>query len=202
MVHLLIQEELQSRQSDLYSSFMSRILFSALCLLLSSSVYSQQPLKTIRQASKPGAEHAKLDFLEGEWKIRIQYQIRPGSNPESASGKAEFRWILGKRFMEQTVDGKGIAGNFEGRGTTGYDNVLGHYAGVWVDTMNSGVTRSKGEVDAGGSVFKFSGTTTDALEKKEVAFSSVLEKINADELRYTVASKSGEKVLEIHYRRK
>ncbi len=181
---------------------MVRFLFFLFCLAFASSVYSQQALKTIRQASKPGVNHAKLDFLEGDWKIRIQYQLRPGSNPESASGTATFRWILGKRFMEQKVDGKGIAGNFEGHGTIGYDNVLGHFVGVWVDTMNSGLTRSKGVAEEGGSVLRFSGKTSDALEQREVSFSSALEKISADELLYTVTSEGGEKVLEIQYRRK
>lgn len=189
-----------------------RMALSGLTLLVAlpfhhiASAQSGNLVADLRSKARPGQHHSQLDPFIGKWKIRIEYRLRPSTNPESAQGTAEFRWIMGKRFLEQVVEGKGIAGDFEGRGLIGYDNVLGHYTGVWIDTMNSGITRSTGRREDDGKTFLFKASGTDVLDAKEKTFDTILRILTNDELQYLVYQphpETGEAVamLKISYRR-
>ncbi len=172
----------------------------------SASAQSENLIRSLRNSAKPGENHALLDPFCGRWKIRIEYRLRPDTNPETAQGGAEFRWIMGKRFLEQVVDGKGIAGEFEGRGLIGFDNVLNQYTGVWIDSMNSGMTRSTGRRESDGKTFLFKATGTDVIEAKEKTSDTILRIITNDELQYLVYQphpKTGDAVLmlKISYQR-
>lgn len=178
------------------------IIFAAL-----TACHAQNPVRELREKAKPAAHHKRLNALVGEWKVRIQYRIKPGLNPETALGRAEFRWILDGHFLEQVVDGKGIAGSYEGRGLIGYDNVLHHYVGSWIDTMNSGMARSTGKLDPDGRTIHFAVKTTDPLEEKEVQFRGYFKILSPNEIQYLLFAphpETGDPVpmLNIGYRRK
>jgi|GEM_PF-3570066 len=175
--------------------------------LAQNPALSQNSIRQIREKARPGKYHALLEAFSGKWKIRIQYRIRPETNPETAVGTAEFHWILGKRFLEQIVNGKGIAGSYEGRGIVGYDNVLGHYSGMWVDTMNTGLSRSIGSVEADGKTFHFKFTGTNPLKGKEASYDAVFRILDRNRLHYRLVQSDPETgnsiaMLTIDYRRK
>jgi len=181
-----------------------------LCLLLTAigllaadlSVRGDDALGTVREAGKPGRFHALLKPLEGRWDARIFYRLKSGTPPERVRGEAEFEWVLGGRFLQQTVDGKGAAGAYEGLGLLGHDNVVGKYVGVFADSMNSSLTFSEGRVSSGGTVFTFEVESSSALSGGRDVLEGRLEIQTTRSLLYQVFGKGGEEILRIEYQRK
>ena len=170
----------------------NRILHLTMSLLVFSSAGGEdrKSIREIREASRPGDDHALLNPLVGEWKVRMQYRVRPDANPEMAMGKAEFQWILGQRFLEQIFEGKGAAGALEGRGLIGYDNLMNHYVGTWIDSMNSGMTWSTGKAHPQERVIHFDAAKTDPLTAEATDYDVYLRILNTNQVQYIVSTKS------------
>ncbi|NNE91347.1 MAG: DUF1579 family protein [Verrucomicrobiales bacterium] len=167
--------------------------FRLLCLLAvvlipveAGAQNKRKTIKEIREKAEPGPNHALLDPCVGEWKVRMQYRLKPDSNPETAVGKAEIRWILGKRFLEQTIEGKGAAGSLEGIGLIGYDNIRKKYTATWINTMSTGQMRATGAVAGDRRTFQFKATATDPIDGKEKQFDMVFRIVDANTLQYLV----------------
>jgi len=165
-------------------------------------VPGQDALGTIREVGQPGKFHALLEPLEGRWEVRIYYRLKPGAAPERVRGVAEFEWILGGRFLRQTVDGKGAAGAYEGLGLLGHDNVIGKYVGVFADSMDSSLTFSEGRVSSGGNVFSFEVERSSTSSGRREKLKGRLEIQTTRSLLYQVFDDGGKEVLRIEYRRK
>ncbi len=118
-------------------------------------------MKVMEEAGKPGPEHSKLDPLVGEWTYTSKVWMDPSQPPMESSGTIKRHWILGKRFLEERVVGKGPDGKseFEGRGIIGYDKVQGKYTYGWICSMGTGMSSGLGTYDADGKQFKFATET-------------------------------------------
>ncbi len=182
--------------------------FAAAVCLLGVLPAQAQSIKELRIKAQPSEAHEKLEALEGEWTIRIQYRRKTDTNPERAVGKAQFRWILGKRFLEQTLQGSGRASSYTGQGIIGYDNVAETYVCTWVDTMNSGITHGKGQLMErdGQLIWQFLTTATDPATgeaKQYETFFRVLDENSLQYILYDTQAETGERValINIGYRR-
>lgn len=165
----------------------------------------ESALGKVRETGKPGRHHELLEPLTGRWDVRIFYRLRPEASPERARGTAEYRWVLGKRFLRQTIDGKGAAGAYEGEGLLGYDNVTNRYIGVFADSVNSSLTLSEGRVESNGRVFTFTVERSNALTGRREKVRARLEIETTRRLLYQVFdgdSENGPEMLRIEYERK
>jgi len=122
-----------------------------------SSPSPEAVLKALEEAGKPAPEHRKLEPLVGEWTYTGKFWMDPSQPPTEAAGTIERRWILGNRFLEERVVGKGPDGksDFEGRGVIGYDKAQKKYTTGWICTMGTGIATSRGTCDASGKHFTF-----------------------------------------------
>jgi hypothetical protein len=96
------------------------------------------------KAGTPGPEHERLAKMAGKWKADVQFWHGPGE-PETSLGVAEFKPILGGRYMEEIFNGEADGQPFEGRGISGYDNIKKKYIGLWMDSMSTSVLMTEGE---------------------------------------------------------
>jgi hypothetical protein len=98
------------------------------------------------RAMKPGAPHAQLAELAGEWSYSITYWNGPGAEAQTIEGTAVKQMILGGRYLEETLTGEFLGRPLRGLGITGYDNVTREYVAIWLDNAGTtiGVYRGKG----------------------------------------------------------
>jgi hypothetical protein len=92
----------------------------------------------------PGPNHLILSRLLGEWDGQFTVRAAPDDPGLTGSGIVRREWVLGGRFVRETVTADGDMGAFEGIGYIGFDNFDGHYVMVWMDTMSTAVQLDTG----------------------------------------------------------
>lgn len=158
----------------------------ALCVaaILASQVYAQekkedkkpappaggQPAMTPEQMKEmeewlktmnPGPEHEKLKPLAGSWTYTLKMRHGGPEAPwQEMSGTIERKWIMGGRYLMETVTGPPLMPgmpNFEGMALIGYDNVARKHWFIWVDNAGTGSMNFTGTSDSSGKTFTYSG---------------------------------------------
>jgi len=115
-----------------------------------------------------GAAHKALESRVGKWNFEMR-MYQPGqTEAEPTKGSGEAKWIMGGRFVEETITCDFMGEPFQGRGTTGYDNIKKKYVSTWVDNMGTGIYYSVGTYDAGTKTFAFAGESPDVMAGKYV----------------------------------
>lgn len=114
-------------------------------------------------AAMPGAEHEGLAELVGSWAVTTRLWMAPGTDPQVTEATAERGMIFGGRVLEEQFSGEMDGRPFQGRATTGFDNVTGRYWGTWIDTVSTGVTLLYGGYDDATGLWIMEGDTPDPL---------------------------------------
>ena len=136
------------------------------------SAAEQAAMEKYMKAATPGPEHQRLAKLAGKWKLQVTSWFAPGAEPQKSEGTAEFKPILGGRFLQQEVHGTMMGDQkFEGMGLEGYDNVTKERFGTWVDNMSTGATMMRGKCASGAKKCTLKGRMADAMAGKEVPIS-------------------------------
>ncbi|MBI4584747.1 MAG: DUF1579 domain-containing protein [Planctomycetes bacterium] len=137
-------------------------------------------MKFWAQHAAPGEHHKHLDPLVGSWDTEVKWWTSPAAEPQVSRGKAEVKWILGGRFLEEEVQGGTPEQPFQGLGLQGYDNFLKKHQSFWIDSMSTSLMISSGTCDGAGKVFTLSGTYLDPAAGKEKASRGVLSITSGD----------------------
>lgn len=95
----------------------------------------------------PGAEHAWLAERVGTWTARVKVWATPDSEPQIFEGTAEYRMILGGRFLEDRTTATFDGGAFEGLGYTGFDNLKKKFVYAWMDSMGTSIFTGEATLD-------------------------------------------------------
>ncbi|MBU1100821.1 MAG: DUF1579 domain-containing protein [Bacteroidetes bacterium] len=154
---------------------------------------------------QPGAEHAMLAKMVGEWKVETKMWMDPMGEPEFSEGKSVNEMILGGRYLLQTHSGAITMGMpMEGVGIDAYDNVKKKYISLWMDNFGTGVAYAEGEWDeeAGGIVCW--GTMTDPMTGSDLEYKMVITHHDEDHSQmdmYMVMGDEEIKSMEMHYKR-
>jgi hypothetical protein len=111
-------------------------------------------LKVLAEAGKPSAEHQKLQPLVGNWNLTLKMWTDPSQPPAELNGTVQRKWIMGGRFLQETVKGEFDGKPFEGMGLWGYDAAQKKFtttrACSLCGTMSSGLS----DFDATGAKFE------------------------------------------------
>lgn len=169
------------------------------------SADQQAMMEAYQRAATPGAQHASLAKMAGDFTLTVKSYMEPGAEPEVSSGTASRRMILGGRYLEETVHAMMMGEHFEGRGLTGYDNVTRSWWGSWIDTMSTGLMINSGAWDEEAGVGTFEGEYNDPVTGELQSSRSVIRRLpNGDEVMemYMTTAVGEVKALEILYQRK
>jgi hypothetical protein len=162
-------------------------------------------VETWVQYAMPGEHHKLLERMAGEWKTHIEYRMTADSPVVESEGTCRRKWILGKRFLLEEFDGGNLGLPFQGLAIYGYDEFEKKYASVWVDTMNTAMTTSKGTCEPPCDLISFVGTHGDPWTGKKRSSRGVTrfidETSHALELHESGADGREFKMLEIIYTR-
>ncbi len=100
--------------------------------------------QAIFDAATPGPHHKVLDQVIGQWECVFTSRTSPDATPVVSHGSVEREWVLGGRFVRETVRLEGDAGAFEGIGYIGFDNIDAQYRRVWMDSANTAISYDTG----------------------------------------------------------
>lgn len=120
-------------------------------------------MEAYAKAGTPGAPHAALAKMEGEYDLTIKSWDGPGE-PTVDKGKATRKMVLDGRVLTEMMDGTNHGQAFHGHGMQGYDNVSGKWWSTWNDSMSTGLMVSDGNCDAAGAC-TFTGSWSDPVTK-------------------------------------
>ncbi len=169
------------------------------------SAEEQAMMEKYIKAATPGPEHQRLAKLAGKWKLQVSSWMAPGAPPQKSEADAEFKPILGGRYIQQEVKGNMMDQPFEGMGIEGFDNVTKERFGTWIDSMSTGEMTVRGKCAADAKKCTFKGKVSDAAAGKEVPVSETITMTDDDHFTFEMhgPGPGGKtfKMLEIAYSR-
>jgi hypothetical protein len=145
-------------------------------------------MEAYEAAGKPGDQHKALSSLVGKWDQKIVCMM-PGMPKTENAGTAEYKSILGGRFVVEemngkmsmpTPDGKLAEREFNGFQVMGYDNTQKQYQALWCDSMGTGMFTSTGTADATGKVITYEGIMKDVMTPQGRPWKMVITVESAD----------------------
>lgn len=104
-----------------------------------------ETMKKYQAAGTPGEPHKVLSNLAGKWKTSSKMWHKPDAPAETSKGTANFKMILGGRWLQQEFKGTAMGQPYQGMGLVGYDNVKGKYESTWYDSMSTGLMTAEGD---------------------------------------------------------
>lgn len=120
----------------------------------------QEMMKKYEAAATPGEAHKVLANISGKWKTASQMWESPDAKPASSKGTANFKMILGGRWLQQEFKGTAMGKPFQGIGLVGYDNVKQKYESHWFDSMSTASMEAEGDFDTSTKTLKDKGTVS------------------------------------------
>ena len=155
----------------------------------------------------PDEHHKALEPFAGNWDLVIKSWMDPAAPPMESKGTSESKWILGGRYLQETVASEMMGSPFNGFGLTGYDLMKKEYVGIWMDDMTTCPMLSHGQADAARKVFTSEGTYPDVMQNmKEVKYRMVAKIVSPDShvMEMFMVGDDGKEIknMEITYTRK
>jgi hypothetical protein len=111
-----------------------------------SDPHKENLLNEIAKYATPGPHHAALQPLVGKWDTSAKLWLGE-PKPETASGHATIKWILGGRFVEEHYDTVIWGKPFAAQGQIGFDMRANVFTIGWMDTWSTWITVAQGTGD-------------------------------------------------------
>jgi len=122
----------------------------------------------LAEAGKPGAEHRKLQPFVGDWTFTMKFWADPSQSPAEMTGTIHRKWIMGDRFVQETVSGQCQGKSFEGLGLLGYDNAQKKFTSTRACGLCGTVMSGLSTCDASGTKFECGTEGTCPLTGEQV----------------------------------
>jgi hypothetical protein len=122
-------------------------------------------LHNITRSAAPDAHHKLLEPLVGKWNTQAK-QWLGDPKPETTTGHAEIKSILGGRFVEEHYDSVIFGKPYQGQGVIGFDTRTKKFVSSWVDTWGTWITLEEGDADATGKVLTLTAQDYDSASGK------------------------------------
>src|SRR5262249_33354731 len=111
-------------------------------------------LKALAEAGKPGPEHRKLEPFVGDWTFTLKVWTDPGQPPAELKGTIERKWIMGGRFVQETLKGECDGKTVEGMGLLGYHKSHKKFTTVRVCGLCGTISNGLSTCDTSGTKFE------------------------------------------------
>ena len=132
--------------------------------------------------STPGKEHEQLQHFVGEWKVNMVMWEQPGSAPSESTSESSCKMIMDGRYliekMKGSFDWSGTTFEFEGMGTTGFDNMQKKYVFTWIDNFSTGLMTGEGTSTDGGKTITFHSLSPNPMTGQMMKSKSVTKIID------------------------
>ena len=184
------------------------LIVASACTPLSENAGRSKRIRTAEQLialNKPSVAHEVLRRLEGDWCVEWRPAVEGGAVSELSGGFSEISSVMDGRFIEERFQGVLAGKPFEWRNFIGFNNAVGLYEGVWMDSLGTGMTLTKGRFDKESDTIFFVGSVYNPVSEKSEHTRSKLVFIREDALSLFVKSEEDSKhnriSLEVRYNR-
>lgn len=155
-------------QRHIFAKF---VLASALLIVTTATPLAagENPNKagmTILNYARVTDHHKIFTKLQGDWRGQGTLVSKDGGASEKILCKANYKMILGGRFVEQKTTCKGAGFSFDGIAHFGYDILSKSYVGSTMSTVDSGISTLRGRKK--GNVIQFTITHNNVNLRKRV----------------------------------
>jgi len=107
----------------------------------------QKMMQKMHEAGTPGKHHKVLDKMVGTWEGTYTWKPAPGIPATEMQGTATREWVMGGRYIKETVHSSFAGSEFTGIGYLGYNNTTGEYQMCWIDSHSTGIYTESGSYD-------------------------------------------------------
>ena len=167
---------------------------------------SASMMKAWQEYATPGEAHKMLAKSNGAWNASITFWEKPGGPAQTATGTMENKMVLGGRYQVSHITSKMMGMDFEGMGSTAYDNGKKVMISTWMDNMGTGVMTMQGPWNEASHSATLTGKEYDLSAKKDLDYKEVFTVVddNTQTLEMYKPAPDGKefKCMEIKYTRK
>jgi hypothetical protein len=123
----------------------------------------------------PGKEHTEMAKYAGKWDVKTRMRFGPNESWQDGGGTAEFKTVMGGRYMFEKMTSPPDAmmpEGFEGFNIAGYDNYKKKYVFCWIDSAGTGFMVGEGDSKDGGKTISYNAECPDFMGKgmKKIRF--------------------------------
>ncbi len=181
------------------------VLASAILLPLAAAAQAEKPaapsgqpdMAQMMEMMQPGPEHKLLTRLVGKWIAVNKLWMDPAGPPMEFKGDAEWRPVLGGRYVEGHYTSAVMGQPFEGLSIEGYDRYKKEYFSIWFDTMGTGSLQTRGTASADGKVFNMKGVWFQPSANADVSGRTASTWVDNDTWRQEMFETRGGKELKV-----
>jgi hypothetical protein len=170
-----------------------------------SATYSPEEMDAWQKSATPGPHHARFKDMVGAWNAQCKMWMQPGTEPQVAQLKAEYKLLFDGRYVVGTIDGEMMGMPFHGMGISGYDNVKGVHTTMWCDNMSTAMMFSEGQCSDDCKVETYHSVYMDPMTGKDMQIKLVTRYVDKDKhvFEYFMVNPDGSefKSMEITYTR-
>ncbi len=134
-------------------------LVSSFAMIPAQAEDADAEMTAFIQSMTPGAEHAYLETLAGSWRATFWSWSDPEAEPAVGTGTLERKMVMGGRVLEETIDAQILGLPYKATGNIGYDNGTGTYWATSFDSLSTGLTVLRGQVEPSTGKATFIGET-------------------------------------------
>jgi hypothetical protein len=124
-------------------------------------------MKAWNDFKTPGPMHKWLNEQAGTWTGEASQWMDPSAPPVKSKVSIVNTNILNGLYQESKFTGSMFGAPFEGRSTTGYDNVKKVFVSTWIDNSGSGIVVMTGTWDDATKTLNMKGKQSDPVSGKE-----------------------------------
>lgn len=115
-----------------------------------------------KQYTTPGEEHRLLERFLGSWDTATRITMA-GMGQDAEKGTATFQWLMEGRWLQGSARGTIMGMAFETFLLMGYDKLKMSYVTAMVNSLDTALVTSEGDLDPGGEVLLAYGTLDEYL---------------------------------------
>lgn len=150
---------------------------------------STEQMQREMQNAAPGAEHARLAKLAGDYTTAGKFTAAPGAAPMEFGGDAKLSMTLDGRFLVEEDTGTFAGQPSKSFKMLGYNNASKRYEGIWTYTMSTAIMTLNGASADGGRTVSFNASWDDEAGAKR-NLQIVMRQIDDDHFVVELTDKS------------
>jgi hypothetical protein len=158
------------------------------------------------EAMTPGKMHEMLASRVGVWTADMTMWMAEGAPPSTTKGEAQYKMIMGGRYLQTTYKATMDNMPFEGMSLSAWDNAAQKLTETWIDNMGTGILIVEGTYNEATKATETKGTFIDPALRVEKEVREVTTMTDAThmtmEMYETIKGGKERKTMEIKYTKK
>jgi hypothetical protein len=162
-------------------------------------------MEKAKKFTQLGKSHELLHRFLGTWDTETRMTM-PGASPTPEKGTSTCRWLMDGRWLQCDASGQMMGMPMRTAFILGYDNFKMSYVSVSLNSFDTAMIHSEGDLDPSGKALLMYGTLDEYLTgEHDKMVKSVFRFVSDDEMKLEVhdlpIGETHTQVFEIRYRR-